>query len=285
MSDDTTATPDDTAGALTAPEGTPSPEAPGVLEVLGANATAPNTAGPASGYVLHTDEGLVLVDAGPGTMAAFTSRYPLDAIRAFVVTHLHADHSLDLMAWAYRWTFPQVLPPLPLLVPEGATASVAAFDALFGIPTLSTMNAPVSQSFVLEAMPMDGTTSIRLPGAELVSFAARHAVPSAALRFRVGDRSYTFSSDTGDCPGLRDAARGADVFVCEATWLDEPAPEDRGHGHLTPAEAGTIAAESGVGTLVLTHLSRPEDGAESVRRARERFDGPIVLAAPGVRVA
>jgi ribonuclease BN (tRNA processing enzyme) len=47
-------------------------------------------------------------------------------------------------------------------------------------------------------------------------------------------------------------ARGADVFLCEASWTHSP---DRPPNlHLSGIEAGRIATAAGVGELLLTHI-------------------------------
>lgn len=254
------------------------------LEVLGANATAPTSHGASSSYLLSGRTGYILVDAGPGSLMAYTAKHDLEDLRGIVVTHLHADHSLDLMAWAYRWTFPSVRPTIPLYVPAGEERKLGDFDDLFGIPTLPTMVNPITGNFDVRGLPLDGETMFDIDGVSFVSFAARHAVPSAALRFEQDGRTITFSSDTGDCAGLRDAAMGADVFISEATYLEPDLKAMAEHGHLTPALAGEIARDCQVGRLIITHLANPDDGEESQRRASETFGGPVDVAVAGFSV-
>lgn len=254
------------------------------LDVLGANATAPDSAGAASGYVLTGETGVVVVDAGPGSMMAYMEKYDLEQLRGIIVTHMHADHSIDLMTWAYKWTFPTVKPQIPLYLPAGEVAKLAAYDDLYGIPTLPTMKRPITGTFDVREMPLDGTTEHMIDGIAWRAFEARHAIPSASLRLERGGRTITFSSDTGECPGLIEAAKGADVFVCEATYLD-PNPEAMAtHGHLTPVLAGKIARDAGVGKLVLTHLSFSSDAKESSRRAKETFGKDVQVARPGLEM-
>ncbi|MBR8743741.1 MBL fold metallo-hydrolase [Nocardiopsis sp. MG754419] len=252
------------------------------LEILGSNATAPTREGPASCYLLRTATGVLLVDAGPGSLLAYCARHDLADLRGIVVTHLHADHSLDLMAWAYRWTFPEKLAQIPLFHPEGETERLAAFDAVFGIPTLPTMHRPIGQSFRAVPMPRDGVTVHEVDGLSFRSFAAHHSVPSAALRFEAPDgRVVAFSSDTGYCAPVAEAAREADLFVCESTYLEADEQALHGHGHLTARMAGRLAAEADARHLVLTHFADPADWDAGREHATEHFTGPVSIAVPG----
>lgn len=253
------------------------------VEILGSNATAPTSAGPASGYLVHTPDASILVDAGPGVMAELVSRHALSELSAIVVTHLHADHSLDLMALAYRWTFPVLLPRIPLYLPEEDLPRLRAFDQVFGIATLPGMARPIEEAFDVRGLPLDGTPVPGLEpcGVELRSFRAHHPVPAASLRFSSRDATPTvvaFSGDTGRCSPLLEAARGADVFVCEATYLEADAAALDGHGHLTGTMAGEIAQQAEVCHLVLSHFATDEMRASVGAQAEAVFDGRVSVA-------
>lgn len=259
------------------------------VHVLGANATAPSPHGGASSYLVRGDTGVVLVDAGPGSLLSFFQQgHSLDELRAIVLTHLHADHSLDMMAWAYRWTFPALRESIPVYVPTGEVHKLEAFDDLYGIPTLPTMVRPITGSFDVREMPMDdGASSVEIDGLTLRTYRARHAVPAAVLRFTdSAGRSVTFSADTGDCPGLAAAAQDTDIFIAEATYLEPDEKAMAEHGHLTPALAGELATQAGARQLVLTHLADPDDADESARRAEETYNlGPVSVAKAGLTVS
>ncbi|MDO5501038.1 MAG: MBL fold metallo-hydrolase [Propionibacteriaceae bacterium] len=251
------------------------------LEILGCNATAPGPTGAASGYLLGHESGSVLVDAGPGTLLEFTRRYELDELAAIVVTHLHADHSLDLMAWAYRWTFPELRSTIPLLVPDEELGRIGRFDDLFGIPTLPTMVAPISSAFDVRGLDLDVGASIEVADWRLTPRRALHAVPSATLRFERHGLIVAFSSDTGPCESVVENAAGADLFVCESTQLEADDDFIYGHGHLTPSLAAEIAADAGVKRLLLTHFARPEEAAEMKDVAARIFPGRVDIAQAG----
>ena len=69
--------------------------------------------------------------------------------------------------------------------------------------------------------------------------------------------SVCYSGDTAPCPGLIEAARGADLFVCEGTYGDS-ADTALAHsrGHSTFADAAEAAAAAGAKRLWLSHFSQ-----------------------------
>jgi ribonuclease BN (tRNA processing enzyme) len=252
------------------------------LDILGVAATAPVAGSAASGYLLRGPHGSVLVDCGPGIVRELAERGTLDDLVAVVVTHRHADHALDLGALAFRLQFPRPRESrVPLHLPAESLDYVDSFDELIGIPTVPTLRAPLAQAFDVR-----GRREVA-PGLRLTAYAAHHAVPSASLRFEDAETGATvaFSSDTSDCPGLRSAAREADLFVCEATYLTATPQELEGHGHLTGQGAGAVAAGSRVGTLLVSHIADQALAPRILADAAEAA-GPAVatlLARPGAR--
>ncbi len=79
------------------------------------------------------------------------------------------------------------------------------------------------------------------------------------------------------------AARGADLFLCEAT-LPRGYEKEASHGHLTSRQAGEAARRAGVGELVITHVWPTFDREVIVREAEEAFGGPTRAAVQGMRV-
>ena len=257
------------------------------LDIVGVAATAPTPTSAASGYLLRSEAGSVLVDCGPGVVLELARRGVLADLLAVVVTHRHADNALDLGALAFRLQFPAPRAErLPLWFPAESLDFVDVFDDMIGIPTVPTLQAPLAQAFDVRGLDLTTPTPIEVaPGLVLTAHPARHAVPSASLRFEDAATGavVAFSSDTCDCPGLRAAAAGADLFVCEATYLDATEQELEGHGHLTGAGAGTVAAACGVGTLLVSHVADPAL-ADAIHADAVESAGPDVetlLARPG----
>ena len=108
--------------------------------------------------------------------------------------------------------------------------------------------------------------------------------PTEAYGFRVtaGGKSIAYSGDTGPTDRLVDLARGADLALFEASFLDGDNPVDL---HLTAREAADHAQRAGAGRLLLTHLVPWNDPDDTREQAAGHFDGPMDLAEVGMRVA
>jgi ribonuclease BN (tRNA processing enzyme) len=242
------------------------------LTVLGCAGTFPGPTSPCSSYLVEHDGFRLVVDMGAGSLGALQRHIDLLDVDAVYVSHLHADHCIDLVAYSYaRRYHPRGVPPvLPVYGPEGTRERICA-------------------SF--ETPPRDGLLDVfdfrevavgsRTIGPfQVDTVRSNHPVECHAMRLTAGGRSLTYSGDTGVCPELVELARGTDLFLCEASWLHGP---DNPPGvHLSGREAGEHARAAGVGRLVVTHVVAWADPADVVAEAQAAFDGPVEPAACGV---
>jgi ribonuclease BN (tRNA processing enzyme) len=128
----------------------------------------------------------------------------------------------------------------------------------------------------LKELAPDGPDEVRGEGLLIRSAPTHHTEGSLAYRVEAAGRSLVYSGDTDESDSLADLAQGADLLVLEA------ANPFKVPGHLTPAEAGRLAARAGVGRLLLTHFYPPCDEVDVVALAAQEFPGEVVRAEDGL---
>jgi len=100
--------------------------------------------------------------------------------------------------------------------------------------------------------------------------------PEQVLGPVIAGRKLVVIGDAATTDGLAEAARGADALVIEGTFLDRDAAIARSHGHLTAAEAASLAVEAGVGQLYLNHISGRYPAEDIQAEANAIFPGAVV---------
>jgi ribonuclease BN (tRNA processing enzyme) len=252
------------------------------LTVLGSCGTYPAPRRACSGYLLeaageHGRPVRVWVDAGSGTLANLLRVTTLQELDAIWVSHLHIDHCSDLpVAW-YALKYGGAEPPaapVRVLGPSGWARHVADF--------LST-DLPGAFEEVFAPHELHDGDLVELGRLRLTAVATRHSIETYGLRAEVPGATVGYSADSGPCDGLERIADGADLFLCEAAWLEQP--PGALPIHMTPALAGRAAAGAGAGRLVLTHLrprgGRPDRDGMFADRAREAYRGDVAVALEG----
>jgi ribonuclease BN (tRNA processing enzyme) len=228
--------------------------------VVGCSPAWPNPGGAQSGYLLD-GAGSVLLDCGPGVLARLRERDGWPSPDAIVITHFHLDHWGDIVPWVWGASYlagREEQPPKPeLWLPPGGIAQLEHFGSLLGFPDMFERTFEQREYTGGEPFAAAGfsVTAVRVPHYRLDAF---------ALRATDGTRTLAYSGDSGPSDALVDAARDADLFVCEATLL-APNPEGGTRGHLSAAEAKDAFERAGAQRLLLTHRpsERPlDDGFE-----------------------
>jgi ribonuclease BN (tRNA processing enzyme) len=241
------------------------------LTILG---SAGSFAGPhsaCSAYLVEQDGFRLLVDFGNGSTGVMHEVCGLLGPDAVVLSHLHGDHYLDLITYTYvRRYHPDGHPPLlPVYGPSNVRATVAG---AYG----RDVDQLLSEVYVFE--PIDSDRVIHVGPFEIDLRRVYHPVETYGMRISAGGRTLAFSSDTDVCDALDDIARDADLFLCEASFLEG---EDNHPGiHLTGRQAGDVAKRAGVGRLVLTHLVPWYDEAQVFAEASAAYDGELHVAHP-----
>jgi ribonuclease Z len=117
----------------------------------------------------------------------------------------------------------------------------------------------------------------RLVRGESITLADGTAVhPDQVLGETVPGASLVYVGDAGRTDDLVEVCRGADAVVIEATYLEVEADLARKFGHLTAAQAATLARRADVKQLFLTHISRRYSEREVLAEAEPIFPDTVV---------
>jgi ribonuclease BN (tRNA processing enzyme) len=224
------------------------------LTVIGSSPAWPNPGGAQSGYLVE-GPGRLLLDCGPGVLARLREQAAWPEVDAIAITHFHLDHCGDLIPWVWgSLAGPAAGRERPeLWVPPGGEAILADLArCLGGFPDM------FERTFRLAEYPEGETTPIA--GFDVLPLRMQHySMVSFGFRVSSGGASIAYSGDSGPSDALVELARGADLFLCEATLADDGTGEGDPRGHLSLAEAEAAFAASGARRLVVTH--RPEERA------------------------
>jgi ribonuclease BN (tRNA processing enzyme) len=240
------------------------------LTVLGTASPHPGPGRPCSGYLLRGGGAEVWVDAGPGTFAELQRHTDPSRLTAIWISHLHADHSADLLAAAYAFAFGGLTPPMPVPVyaPGDCAQRLAGF---FGRPDTGFLSG------VLDFRPLYDGHAVRHWNLSLTARAVAHDTAAYGLRAECQGSIVAYSGDSGPCDALAELALGADVFLCEAD-IDRQREGER-QVHLTPEDAGAYA--KGAGELLVTHVGPTLTREAAAGRAAAVFGGPTAVAGEG----
>ena len=231
------------------------------IHVLGCHGPFPGANGATSGYLLVSGGHQLLIDCGAGVLGKLAAKMDPTALDGVLLSHLHYDHMSDALVLQYQ--LQAAGKRLPLFVPpEDASPQRALLSAAFDV-------ASYPRQMGLGALT-------------ITSFPVRHPVPCRALRITEGEKTFVYTGDTNDCPGLSDFCRGADVLLADAAFLTDEWRDTL--PHMSAAGAARLAQNAGVKRLYLTHLPLRHAPQTLEAQAREIFPGAQAVA-PGMVIS
>jgi len=245
------------------------------ITVLGKSPAWQDAGGACSGYLVEAGGVRLLLDCGNGVFAKLRTACDFAALDAVVVSHLHADHFIDLVPYAYALAYsPQArgADRRPLLhAPPGARETFRRITGAWEAEEL------IEQAF--EVREYDPAAELELGALRLRFHEVPHFIRTHAVQVRDGSATFTYGADCSPNEAIVDFARDSDLLMLEATEL---APEREGErGHMTPAEAGAHGRAAGARRLVLTHISADVDQAWASAEAERTYGAPVELAREG----
>lgn len=242
--------------------------------VIGSAGTHPSRDRVCSSYLVVAEGYRLLLDLGHGALHNLLKVLDPTELDAVLISHLHVDHFADLYGLNYALRFhPSGAARVAVYAPAGARDHIGQL-----LPDESL------ERLALDFHEAAAGDALRLGPFEVALHAANHPVETLAARISVDGTVVAYSGDTAPAAGVVDAARGADLFVCDSTWRegDRPLPDGV---HCTGREAGAMAAEARVRTLLVTHVSPYHDPAAVAADAADVFDGDVRVATDLLEIA
>jgi len=261
----------------------------------GARITKPRSS-PAQAIIVNGE--IYVVDCGYGVARQLAlAGCDLKKLKAVYITHHHDDHDLDYgnllqtakmsgLTKKVRTYGPHPLKQMfgdYLRLNDYSFNTYQAFLGMIPLEQLVEVQEVAKDGFVME------DENVKVSCVNVI----HPPIPALAFRFDAKDRSITLSGDTAPCKDLIKLASGSDVLVHEVAYrpalekLAQKLPHYKGlvkfllEAHTNVDDAGKIAQEAGVKTLVLTHFVPGDDPTITnemwLAGAAKHFKGKIIV--------
>lgn len=243
--------------------------------MLGKSPAWPDRGGACSGYLVTEGDFSLLLDCGTGVLAELRRVQDYLDLDAIVISHLHADHVLDLIPFSFALTLsPRASTAtrrLPLHGPPDSGELFRRLGGCFGDPER------IEDAFRVEEYDPPADLTV---GPFTVRFQeVPHYTRSFAVEIGLDGRRFTYGADSAPNDALVEFATGTDLLAVEGT-LRQREPSGR-RGHMTPREAGETGRRANARRLLVTHFSDELDRDWIRSEATAGFGAEVELAAAG----
>jgi len=276
-----------------------------LLGIKGGPAIRPGGPNPTS-MLLTLSGRRIVIDCGLGVSRGLVEAgMSLKEMDLVFITHLHSDHVLELGPLIHTAWTTGLNHKVTVYGPAGTRAVWAGFlsSLAYDIETRIADEGRPDLAGLVEIIEY-GPGEVRTDQ-DLTVTAVRVDHPPVtdcfALKFVGSGKTIVFSADTAPFPPLADFARGADLLVHEAMLPEglDSIVRRTGNGsrlrehlvasHSFAADAAHIAAQAGVGMLVLNHLIPADDPAFTEAHWRGAvtpiFGGSLVVGRDGLVIS
>jgi ribonuclease BN (tRNA processing enzyme) len=250
------------------PNRTASNGAPVTVTLLGTGDAFASFGRSQSGYLIDAPGGRILMEAGPGLLAALKGNgVPTDSFDLLLVSHLHGDHfaGLPFLILDYMWETPRkkllTIAGPPMLEQRTWTLMRTMF------PHYELGKIQHKLKFVV----LEPGSSTRLGKYKVSAIRSPHTKPEISLSLRIdgGGKSIVFSGDSGWNDELVALSAGADLFICECTYYESAHLKF----HLNYPLLAANRDKFKVRRMVLTHLGREVLSREDEIALEMGYDG------------
>ncbi len=278
------------------------------LHILGAGTPQPHVDRWGSAHALEFGDGVVMIDCGPAaTLKLVRAGLQPKDVNWLFFTHHHSDHNCDYPClMLFRWDQSTDEPPLRVI---GPPPTEALTEKLFGpcgafaddirarIEDVASKRCHLQRGGTLprpgpryEARDVEPGAIVEGPGWTATCARSQHMQPllwPLAWRFDWEGGSACFTGDTAPCDEVVALASGVGTLVANAPLRQEALHDELATCIFGTMDAAQLARDADVERLVLAHLapSLTRDSDRAIAEMREVYDGEIILADEGLRVA
>jgi ribonuclease BN (tRNA processing enzyme) len=247
------------------------------LVIVGCSGSLAGPASPASCYLVQAEQGgrtwNLVLDLGNGALGALQRHLAPRDIDAVVLSHLHADHCLDLCGLYVAQKYsPTVLvrTRIPVYGPQGTGERMArAYD----------MTPPDGMHREFDFRELVDRQAVRIGPFIVTPHVVRHPAEAYGIRVEADGEVLAYTGDTDTCDGLNPLFRDASIALADSAFID--GRDDAQGIHLSGSRAAQAAVDAGgVRRLMLTHIPPWNDPALCRAQAEAVWPGEVELAEP-----
>ncbi|HYW01305.1 MAG TPA: MBL fold metallo-hydrolase [Candidatus Acidoferrum sp.] len=191
-------------------------------------------------------------DLGSGSLKnLITSKIDTNRLSKVFISHCHADHITDLIAFLWTIQISGRTTSLDLYGPLG-------FRRIFDMLLTCTSTPEGFFKFPLTIRELNYGDRVE----NIQTCKASHSIPTLAFRVESQDGTFCYSADTVHSPEIVSLAKDVDLLLHEATFLEDQVQIADLTRHSTARSAGLTAREAEAKKLVLFHIPPPNDHRE-----------------------
>jgi len=247
------------------------------LTIVGCSGSLAGPLSPASSYLVQAEhEGRtwnLVLDLGNGALGALQRHVDPTTVDAVVLSHLHADHCLDLCGLYVAQKYsPTVVArnPIPVYGPSGTGERMArAYD----------MTPPDGMDHEFDFRELVDGQAVQIGPFTVTPHRVRHPAEAYGIRVEADGEVLAYTGDTDTCDGLSILFHNATLALADSAFVD--GRDDAQGIHLSGSRAAQAAVDAGgVQRLMLTHIPPWNDPAVCRGQAAAVWPGEVELAEP-----